>query len=379
MAAEPIVNKSSDLWAQLRVCGLPEPEKATWWERGYDTYMPKLTGHILSLDLSDTDIKLPPLIEKDHRVKFDEFGQKTYEYGVGMTKKYLQDILTKRCFEKSDTACILALLMRLRQVCIASSLWFSIANEKSKKQIKHFEKDVSSEDDEEEDDDEMDEDMNIEDMLEGFDKNLIGFFENEDVKKWMGDMEGSAGKSSPKMLEASRIISEEVAPDDKVIVFSSFKSALKLLEKRLSDDGIYSVTLDGNVSTLDRQKVLDQFASDTTVKVLLVTTKVGGFGLNITCANVVIFMDRWWNAVSEIQARSRVYRLGQKKEVVVHHLIAQKNPLFSKNRDDDDLGTVEDKILEMCQRKDEMSKQVFGFAGRKKDTMSKTERLINML
>lgn len=141
-----------------------------------------------------------------------------------------------------------------------------------------------------------------------------------------------------------------------------------------------SLILDGNVSMMDRQTTLTRFANDPFITVLLMTTKVGGFGLNITCANRVIFLDRWWNEVTQMQATRRVWRLGQTKEVSVHFMMMSKRNGNSKegaNQQQSEV-TIEDAIDSLCKHKDAMSQEVFGGGDRdaKKNMMVK---LINML
>jgi SNF2 family DNA or RNA helicase len=74
--------------------------------------------------------------------------------------------------------------------------------------------------------------------------------------------------------------------------------------------------------------------------------KAGGIGLNLTAANHVFHYDRWWNPAVEDQATDRAYRIGQTKDVQVHKFVA--------------LGTLEERIQEMIERKQQLSRQVVG-------------------
>ncbi|HEY3233242.1 MAG TPA: C-terminal helicase domain-containing protein, partial [Polyangiaceae bacterium] len=77
-----------------------------------------------------------------------------------------------------------------------------------------------------------------------------------------------------------------------------------------------------------------------TLPVFLISLKAGGTGLNLTAADTVIHFDPWWNPAVEDQASDRAHRIGQKKVVTVYRLIAA--------------GTIEEKILELKQKKKEL-------------------------
>jgi hypothetical protein len=89
--------------------------------------------------------------------------------------------------------------------------------------------------------------------------------------------------------------------------------------------------LDGSVEATKRQNIVNQFNTDPSYDVLLLTTSVGGLGLNLTGADTVIFVEHDWNPQKDIQAMDRAHRIGQKKVVNVYRLITR--------------GTLEEKIL----------------------------------
>lgn len=96
-----------------------------------------------------------------------------------------------------------------------------------------------------------------------------------------------------------------------------------------------------------RANTVGKFFDDPEVKVLLVSTKCGSLGLNLTCANRVILMDVWWNPALENQAIDRVHRIGQSKPVEVHRIFIN--------------DTVEDRILTL-QAKKQVSSLSFPFS-----------------
>ncbi len=140
-------------------------------------------------------------------------------------------------------------------------------------------------------------------------------------------------------LSALRELVEEVdSGGHKVLIFSQFVSMLKLVREALDEDKIRYEYLDG--STIDRSECVDNFQNDPTIPVFLISLKAGGSGLNLTAADTVIHFDPWWNPAVEDQASDRAHRIGQKKVVTIYRLVAA--------------GTIEEKILQLKQKKKEL-------------------------
>ena len=123
-----------------------------------------------------------------------------------------------------------------------------------------------------------------------------------------------------------------------MLIFSQFVSMLKLVREALDEDKIRYEYLDG--STIDRSECVDNFQNDPTIPVFLISLKAGGSGLNLTAADTVIHFDPWWNPAVEDQASDRAHRIGQKKVVTIYRLVAA--------------GTIEEKILQLKQKKKEL-------------------------
>ncbi|KAI8089782.1 SNF2 family N-terminal domain-containing protein [Halteromyces radiatus] len=176
----------------------------------------------------------------------------------------------------------------------------------------------------------------------------------EKAAKEEKELEASLGKvqefvSSKKidtMLEILAKTREESKGYDKTIVFSQFTSMLDIMEKPLKASGYKFGRYDGSIPVATRTKVLEQFYNDPAMEVLLVSTKCGSLGLNLTMANRVILMDIWWNPALENQAIDRVHRIGQTKDVEVHRI-------FINN-------TVEDRILELQRKKQAIADGALG-------------------
>lgn len=127
---------------------------------------------------------------------------------------------------------------------------------------------------------------------------------------------------------------ESVISQHRVLIFCQLKDMLDMVENDLLKKHLPSVTfmrLDGSVDSRDRQKVVRKFNEDPSIDCLLLTTKVGGLGLNLTGADTVIFIEHDWNPMNDLQAMDRAHRLGQKNVVNVYRIITK--------------GTLEEKIM----------------------------------
>ncbi|RDW89559.1 putative DNA repair and recombination protein RAD26 [Coleophoma cylindrospora] len=117
----------------------------------------------------------------------------------------------------------------------------------------------------------------------------------------------------------------------KTLLFSQGVQMLNIIEEFVKGlDGFNYLRMDGSTNIKDRQSLVDRFNKEPDLHVFLLTTKVGGLGVNLTGANRVIIFDPDWNPSTDVQARERAWRLGQKKEVTIYRLMTA--------------GTIEEKI-----------------------------------
>ncbi|KAK4687502.1 TATA-binding protein-associated factor, partial [Tremellales sp. Uapishka_1] len=127
---------------------------------------------------------------------------------------------------------------------------------------------------------------------------------------------------------------EKLESPHRVLIFCQLRPMLDLIETDLFKTHMPTVTymrMDGNTDPKKRHAVVQTFNADPNIDVLLLTTSVGGLGLNLTGADTVIFVDHDWNPMKDLQAMDRAHRLGQKKVVNVYRLIMR--------------GTLEEKIM----------------------------------
>jgi superfamily II DNA or RNA helicase len=144
-----------------------------------------------------------------------------------------------------------------------------------------------------------------------------------------------------RLQEMLQVLIEE---GRRVLVFSQFTSMLDLIEERLEGSQSW-VRLDG--STMDREAPVRSFESRE-VPLFLISLKAGGTGLNLVSADTVIHYDPWWNPAAENQATDRAHRIGQLNPVTVYKLVA--------------VGTVEEKIVELQQRKGALAASILSGA-----------------
>ncbi|MDF2548998.1 MAG: hypothetical protein K0S07_65 [Chlamydiales bacterium] len=133
-----------------------------------------------------------------------------------------------------------------------------------------------------------------------------------------------------------------IESNHKTVIFSQYTRMLSIMREDLEQLGIRFSYLDG--SSKNRMGIVKQFNEDPTISVFLVSLKAGGAGLNLVGADTVIHYDLWWNPAVENQATDRVHRLGQKRSVSSYKLIT--------------MGTIEEKILELQQRKKGLVKEI---------------------
>ena len=136
-------------------------------------------------------------------------------------------------------------------------------------------------------------------------------------------------EESGKYLEVKRLLKQVIGKNrSKVLIFSQFVKMLQLLRNDLDNEGIKYNYLDG--STKDRQKPVDTFQNDKSIRVFLISLKAGGVGLNLTAADYVFILDPWWNPAVENQAIDRSHRIGQTKTVFYYKFIT-KDSIEEKN------------------------------------------------
>lgn len=156
--------------------------------------------------------------------------------------------------------------------------------------------------------------------------------------------------SSNKINLVREIIQDALINNEKTIIFSRFLDyGINRIEKDLLNNNMSPLALKGEMSHYERNSILDLFKTNKNHNILCSTIFVGGVGLNIPEASVVIHFDHWWNPAVMWQAEDRAHRFGQTKEVKVHSF-------FTKN-------TVEEKIYNLLKSKEKMINSIMATLG----------------
>lgn len=167
-----------------------------------------------------------------------------------------------------------------------------------------------------------------------------GFVNEEDIGDTSSDDDSSVIEieqdnlieRSGKLEILAKILPLWKKQGHRVLIFSQWKKMLNIIQHFMNMQGYKYERLDGNTNVGSRQNLVDKFNNDDSIFAMLLTTKTGGVGLNLTGANRIILYDPDWNPQSDAQARERAFRFGQTRAVTVYRLITA--------------GTIEEKIYQ---------------------------------
>jgi SNF2 family DNA or RNA helicase len=148
---------------------------------------------------------------------------------------------------------------------------------------------------------------------------------------------------SEKLELLDELVGTVMAEDGAVLVFTQYVAMARLLERHLAAAGIPHQFLHGGTPVRERDAMVARFQAGET-PVFLLSLKAGGTGLNLTRADHVIHVDRWWNPAVEDQATDRAHRIGQTRPVQVHRFVTQ--------------GTIEERIAQLLARKRSLADSV---------------------
>jgi len=153
---------------------------------------------------------------------------------------------------------------------------------------------------------------------------------------------------------------------EKALIFTQFREIAGPLKEYLQTVfGHEGLVFHGGTPVKKRREIVESFQNGPGyVPFMVLSIKAGGFGLNLTGANHVIHFDRWWNPAVENQATDRAFRIGQKKNVLVHKFITK--------------GTLEEKIDAMLEEKKSLSDEVIRGSGEEWITGMSNEKLMSL-
>ena len=175
-----------------------------------------------------------------------------------------------------------------------------------------------------------------------------------------------ASKRSGKLLRLQEMLEEAIEEGDRALIFTQFAEWGKLLQPYLKEQlGGETLFLYGATKKQQREEMIDRFQNDPEgPRILILSLKAGGTGLNLTRANHVFHVDRWWNPAVENQATDRAFRIGQTRNVQVHKFVCT--------------GTLEERINEIIESKKQLAEQTVE-AGEEWVTEMDTDQLRSLL
>lgn len=183
--------------------------------------------------------------------------------------------------------------------------------------------------------------------------------------QWLGHG-GYHEKHSGKFIQLRSLCEIIAEKQEKVLIFTQYREIIPHLHNFVATIFERSgLMLHGQIPVKQRQSLVDDFQKEDGPPFFILSLKTGGTGLTLTRASHVIHFDRWWNPAVENQATDRAYRIGQKKNVLVHKFICQ--------------GTLEEKINDMIHSKKELASDILGSGAETSLTEFSNEDLIKMI
>jgi superfamily II DNA or RNA helicase len=164
---------------------------------------------------------------------------------------------------------------------------------------------------------------------------------------------------SPKLEFLLEKLEELQQEGQAALVFSSFTTALDLVEHALRPSGISWQRMDGKTPQKTRRHLVETFQKSDGPTVFLVSVKTGGAGLNLTRASHVFHLDPWWNPAVENQATDRTHRIGQERPVFVHRILMS--------------GTIEEKMMKLKAGKRELCERILSGGGATRGGISRQD------
>lgn len=328
----PVRNYDVDMWSQFRFLGYSDPKfrSAVAWKKmgGAKTYHTSgLADAVLMMGYSAAGITLPPRGLVVEMVKLDGMNLACYNFVHEQTVEAYRRLLAREI----SFACVLAMFIRMRQCCIAP--WLMVSSRL---------------------------DLMTADEIEG-DNQARTYLDDKlssSLRSWIVDREGEAGMGSPKISAIVRTV-QSIPPGEKILIFSMFTTSLSLVGSALLRNGIWSDQIDGSVSGKEREAKLLRFRTDPKVQVLLLNYKVGSEGLTLIEATHCLCIEPWWSPAVHRQAEARIWRMGQTNPVTIYRILVK--------------GTIEERILRICDAKEQLSHSYFEGIDRTTTGLSKAE------
>lgn len=170
---------------------------------------------------------------------------------------------------------------------------------------------------------------------------------------------------SAKVQKLLQLLDELLPAGHRILLFSQWTQILDVLQDALQAKSYLWCRLDGSSKVEDRQAIIDEFNTNTSIGVFLISTRAGGVGINLTSADTVIIHDVDFNPQIDKQAQDRCHRVGQTKPVTVYRLVA--------------VGTVDESVFECALRKEALANDALSGASESEPVTDKKEETREIL
>lgn len=333
LTGTPVRNYDTDIWSQFRFCGYEGITKPKEWSkhRIHAMRRDRLTDAIFSMNYDGANVKLPEKLIYRSIININDKELECYQYVLGEARHIYDEMMN----DMVSFANVLALFTKLRQCCIAPYLLTTFSK-------KDYKSDVD-----------LENDRQIVNGLNGLRRGPLS--------EWILDKHGTAGIRSAKITAILSCLSS-IPSDEKVLIFSSYTSALELITYACDEllPEFNYVQIDGSVKGSTRRETLDDFKTNPNIQGLFMTYKIGAMGLNLIEANHVILIEPWWAPDIHEQGISRAWRTGQTKDVMVYQIVINAQDTGDRN--------IEQRILELCEMKESLAKEILSGSKRKVST-----------
>ncbi len=302
LSGTPIKNSGEDLYSQYKFLGYYEPEF------NIKTFNKlNLSEYIYYADYSKAGIVLPKA--NHYRVNCPLEDEQADIYDMFLTKANME--YNNFTVGGASFAAVFTLFLRLRQICLAP---YTVVPK---------DKDINTKE--------------YREAQEYIDEMTGG------MASWINNKEGTAGLKSSKIEKITEIV-KGIRKGEKVVIFTMFKRVIDLLEEKFSRTEGFDkkvICIDGSVTGKKRDDYITAFKKSN-FDVLIVSYKIGAESLNLTEARHVILCETWWNSAVIEQAKARIHRIGQEKEVNIYEMVVPS---------DERVKSIEVAMTEICDRK----------------------------
>lgn len=282
MTGTPIHNRVNDIISLARFIDLEPYNNDNWWKNCTQEKLEEWrNASYIYFSIKEINLKLPDKIEHHHHLRFSDDEDEIYQQiSINAQQAFMEYLDGKELFTN-----VLTKILRLKQCC----------------------------------------------------NHVYAPFDEDKI-----DMPFKDSAKTNKLIQ----IINNTPDNEKIVVFTQFRGTMNIIADSLVENGYQNkfIMYHGGLNSMQKNIALQNFSNNNNCKILLMSIKAGGVGLNIVEANHVVIFDLWWNKAIEEQAIARVHRIGQTKEVQVHKITIKES--------------IEDWILGLQERKQQCANNI---------------------